>query len=60
MRKKIFAALMDTEIHDHSEPINKSPYWNKDIAPTRKSERTWGTKDIAVLWISMSACIPGR
>lgn len=58
MRKKIFAALMDSEIHDHSEPINKSPYWNKDIAPTRKSERTWGTKDIAVLWISMSACIP--
>ncbi len=58
MRKKIFDALMDAEIHDHSEPINKSPYWNKDIAPTRKSERTWGTKDIAVLWISMSACIP--
>ena len=49
---------MDTEIHDHSEPIRKSPYWNKDIAPTRKLQRTWGTKDIAVLWISMSACIP--
>ena len=49
---------MDAEIHDHSEPITKSPYWNKDIAPTRKSQRTWGTKDIAVLWISMSACIP--
>jgi NCS1 family nucleobase:cation symporter-1 len=58
VRKKIFAALMDKEIHDHSEPITHSPYWNKDIAPTRKSERTWGTKDIAVLWISMSACIP--
>ncbi len=58
MRKKIFDALMDHEIHDHSEPIRNSPYWNKDIAPTRKSERTWGTKDIAVLWISMSACIP--
>ncbi len=58
MRKNIFDALMDAEIHDHSEPIKKSPYWNKDIAPTRKSQRTWGTKDIAVLWISMSACIP--
>ena len=56
--RKILAALRDTEIHDHSEPISNSPYWNKDIAPTRKSERTWATKDIAVLWISMSACIP--
>ncbi|MDX6769558.1 MAG: NCS1 family nucleobase:cation symporter-1 [Elusimicrobiota bacterium] len=59
MRKKsVYDALMDTEIHDHSEPITKSPYWNRDIAPTRKNERTWGTRDIAVLWISMSACIP--
>ena len=56
--RRIFKALRDSEIHDHSEPIKSSPYWNKDIAPTRKSERTWGTKDIAVLWISMSACIP--
>lgn len=56
--KRLIAALKDSEIHDHSEPITNSPYWNADIAPTRKSERTWGTKDIAVLWISMSACIP--
>lgn len=56
--RRIFRALNDAEIHDHSEPIKNSPYWNKDIAPTRKSERTWATKDIAVLWISMSACIP--
>ena len=58
MIKRLYDALMDTEIHDHSEPITKSPYWNEDIAPTRRSARTWGTKDIAVLWISMSACIP--
>ncbi len=58
MRKKLFDALLDHEIHDHSEPIKNSPYWNADIAPTRKGERTWATKDIAVLWISMSACIP--
>jgi nucleobase:cation symporter-1, NCS1 family len=56
--KKLFAALKDSEIHDHSAPIKDSPYWNADIAPTRKGERTWATKDIAVLWISMSACIP--
>ena len=50
--------LLDSEIHDHSEPITKSPYWNKDIAPVGRSHRTWATKDLAVLWISMSACVP--
>ncbi len=50
--------LLDSEIHDHSEPITKSPYWNKDIAPVGKAHRTWAVKDYAVLWISMSACVP--
>lgn len=31
---------------------------NDDIAPTKISQRKWGTYDIAALWISMSACIP--
>jgi nucleobase:cation symporter-1, NCS1 family len=31
---------------------------NADITPTPLSARKWGTKDIAALWISMSACIP--
>ena len=31
---------------------------NKDMAPTPLSERKWGARDIAALWISMSACIP--
>jgi len=35
-----------------------SPYINHDLAPTRVAERKWGTKDIAALWISMSACVP--
>jgi NCS1 family nucleobase:cation symporter-1 len=55
---KLSAVFLDSEIHDHSERITKSPYWNKDIAPVGKSQRTWATKDFAVLWISMSACIP--
>lgn len=50
--------VWDADIHDHSEPIKKSPYWNQDIAPVGKAHRTWGTKDLAVLWISMSACVP--
>jgi nucleobase:cation symporter-1, NCS1 family len=28
------------------------------MAPTTRAERRWGMRDIAVLWISMSACIP--
>ncbi len=31
---------------------------NHDLSPTRLSERRWGTRDIAALWISMSACVP--
>jgi nucleobase:cation symporter-1, NCS1 family len=45
-------------IHEVTDDISHSPYWNKDIAPTRISDRKWGLKDIAALWISMSACIP--
>jgi len=45
-------------IHEVTDDISHSPYWNKDLAPTRVSDRKWGMKDIAALWISMSACIP--
>jgi NCS1 family nucleobase:cation symporter-1 len=56
--RKLVELIWDAEIHDHSEPIRKSPYWNQDIAPVGKAHRTWATKDLAVLWISMSACVP--
>src|SRR5450432_3610002 len=45
-------------IHEVTDDISDSPYWNQDLAPTRISERKWATKDIAALWISMSLCIP--
>jgi hypothetical protein len=45
-------------IHEVTRDISHSPYWNHDIAPTRVNDRKWGLKDIAALWISMSACIP--
>jgi NCS1 family nucleobase:cation symporter-1 len=35
-----------------------SPYVNDDLEPTRLADRKWATKDIAALWISMSACVP--
>jgi NCS1 family nucleobase:cation symporter-1 len=48
-----------------SEPVEtdvsaivNSPLINKDIAPTRIAQRTWGTYNIAALWIGMSVCIP--
>jgi nucleobase:cation symporter-1, NCS1 family len=35
-----------------------SNYISRDMAPTPLSARKWGVRDIAALWISMSACIP--
>src|SRR5271169_5596171 len=35
-----------------------SAYINSDMAPVPAAGRKWGTRDIAALWISMSACIP--
>ena len=36
----------------------RSPYLNHDLEPTSLAARKWATKDIAALWISMSACVP--
>ena len=38
--------------------MSHSAFYSRDMAPTTRAERKWGTKDIAALWISMSACIP--
>ncbi len=45
-------------IHELTEDLSQSPYYSRDMAPTTRGERRWGLKDIAVLWISMSACVP--
>jgi nucleobase:cation symporter-1, NCS1 family len=36
----------------------RSPYINHDLKPASLADRKWATKDIAALWISMSACVP--
>lgn len=36
----------------------RSPYINEDLSPARIADRKWAMKDIAALWISMSACVP--
>lgn len=46
--------LIETDITD----IHDSPLINSDLAPTKISERTWGTYNYAALWIGMSVCIP--
>lgn len=38
--------------------LKSSPYYNDDLAPTQLSSRTWGTYNIASLWVGMSVCIP--
>src|SRR5713226_6792170 len=45
-------------IHELVEDLADSAFSNRDMAPTTWAERKWGMKDIAALWISMSACIP--
>src|SRR5687767_5603400 len=37
--------------------LRDSPLWNKDLAPTAPSQRTWTTYNIAALWIGMSVVI---
>jgi NCS1 family nucleobase:cation symporter-1 len=38
--------------------LSGSPYYSHDMAPVPRAGRRWGLKDLAVLWISMSACVP--
>ncbi len=46
--------LIETNIDGLDENI----LGNKDLVPTKISERTWDTYHIAALWIGMSVCIP--
>jgi NCS1 family nucleobase:cation symporter-1 len=50
--------VADDGIVELDADLSGSPYYSHDMAPTTRAERRWGMKDIAVLWISMSACIP--
>ncbi len=57
------SSIYDAHHTPASEPrithaIAESPYYNADLAPTTTAERKWGVKDMAALWISLSACIP--
>ena len=47
-----------SEIVELMRDVSSSDYYSPDLAPVPKAGRRWGTRDLAVLWISMSACIP--
>src|SRR5437588_6954799 len=52
------SVIVDKGIHELTEDVSASAFYSRDMAPTTLAQRKWGTKDIAALWISMSACIP--
>ena len=41
-----------------TRPIEHSDRYNADLAPVAADARTWGTYEIAALWIGMAVCIP--
>jgi nucleobase:cation symporter-1, NCS1 family len=44
-------------IQELTVDLSNSPYFSPDMGPVNRAGRRWGMKDIAVLWISMSACV---
>lgn len=54
MKKLFDSELVETDVSS----IQKRNLINQDLAPTKISQRSWGTYNIAALWIGMSVCIP--
>src|SRR6266404_9647002 len=48
----------EAEIVELHEDVSSSDYFSRDMAPVPRLGRRWTARDMAVLWISMSACIP--
>lgn len=53
MEKLFSDELVETDLSD----LQETSLFNKDLAPTKINQRTWGTYNIASLWIGMSVCI---
>jgi NCS1 family nucleobase:cation symporter-1 len=54
-RIKIVGEHVELEVGDD---IANSPRFNKDIAPTKASQRTWSRWNVASLWVGMAICVP--
>jgi NCS1 family nucleobase:cation symporter-1 len=46
------------EANKLANQLSASEYSSPDLAPVPPQRRTWRAHDLAVLWISMSACVP--
>ncbi len=53
MEKFFSEGLIETSLSS----LTDTKLFNKDLAPTKVNERSWGTYHIASLWIGMSVCI---
>ncbi|MBA4406926.1 nitrate reductase [bacterium] len=53
MGKSFSEGLVETDLSG----LTDTKLFNKDLAPTKIEQRTWGTYNIASLWIGMSVCI---
>src|SRR5918996_1091949 len=49
--------VIEQDFVEVTEDLSGSSLWNKDLAPTPLSRRTWSTYNIAALWIGMSVVI---
>lgn len=49
---------MKKDFVELTEDVSASPLYSKDLAPTPAEERTWGTTDLAAIWVGMAVCIP--
>src|SRR5438105_14784418 len=46
------------QIVELQDDVSSSDYFSLAMAPIPAARRRWAARDMAVLWISMSACIP--
>lgn len=49
---------MENEIIELQEDVFQSPLYSDDLAPVPPEKRTWGSWDLAALWVGMAVCIP--
>lgn len=54
MKNLFDAELIETDVSE----IKNRKLINDDLAPTNILQRSWGTYNIAALWVGMSVCIP--
>lgn len=48
----------EAEVASLRASLSTGNYWSDDLAPIAQSARRWGLRDMASLWIALSACIP--